>query len=58
LILGGWKAVPEAERWWVDALGGVVEEQRRANVEGLVGHVGASGPMGLLKKGLEGAKSV
>jgi hypothetical protein len=25
---GGWKRVPESERWWVDALGGEVEEQR------------------------------
>jgi hypothetical protein len=33
---GGWRDVPEAERWWVSALGGIVEEQRRANVEGLV----------------------
>ncbi|KIM86934.1 hypothetical protein PILCRDRAFT_815390 [Piloderma croceum F 1598] len=58
-LRGGWKDVPEAERWWVEALGGVVEEQRRANVEGLVGTVvEVNGPLGLLKKGMDAAKSV
>jgi hypothetical protein len=55
-LRGGWKDVPEAERWWVEALGDVVEEQRRANVEGLVGT--GNGPLGLLKKGMDGVKTV
>jgi hypothetical protein len=54
LLRGGWKNVPVAERWWVDALGGVVEEQRKANVEGLEEH----GPMGALRWGMEGARRV
>lgn len=55
---GGWRDVPETERWWVDALGGVVEEQRRVNVEGLVGNLEANGPMGLLRRGMDGARTV
>lgn len=54
LLRGGWKNIPEAERWWVDALGGVVEDRRKASVEGLEG----DGPMGALRRGLEGARSV
>jgi len=54
LLRGGWKDVPEAERWWVDALGGVVEERRRANVEGF----DRGGPMGALRRGMEGARNV
>jgi len=57
-LRGGWRDVPEVERWWVKALGGVVEDQRRANVEGLVGVVEANGPIGLLRKGMDGAKSI
>jgi hypothetical protein len=34
---GEWRNVREGERWWEGALGGVVEEQRRANMEVLVG---------------------
>jgi hypothetical protein len=55
---GGWRDVPEAERWWVGALGGIVEEQRRANVEGLVGVAGGNGPLGLLRRGMDGARRV
>ena len=55
---GGWRDVPEAERWWVHALGGAVEEQRKANVEGLGGVADGNGPMGLLRRGMDGAKSV
>jgi len=57
-LRGGWRDVPEAERWWVEAVGGIVEEQRRANVEGLVGIAEGKGPMGLLRKGMDGAKSL
>ena len=58
-LRGGWKDVPEAERWWVEALGGVVEEQRRVNVEGLVSTVvEGNGPLGLLRKGMDGTKSI
>lgn len=57
-VRGGWRDVPETERWWVDALGGVVEEQRRVNVEGLVGNLEANGPMGLLRRGMDGARTV
>jgi hypothetical protein len=32
---GGWRDIPEKERWWEDALGGVVEERRKANLEAL-----------------------
>jgi len=57
-LRGGWRDVPEGERWWVDALGGVVEEQRRANVEGMVGGAEGNGPMGLLRRAIEGAKDI
>ena len=30
---GGWRAVPEGERWWEDALGGEIEERRKRNLE-------------------------
>jgi len=55
---GRWRDVPEAERWWVEALGGIVEEQRRANVEGLVGIAEGKGPMGLLRKGMDGTRGL
>ncbi|TRM69960.1 hypothetical protein BD626DRAFT_392602 [Schizophyllum amplum] len=29
-LKGGWKGVPESERWWEQALGGPVEERRKA----------------------------
>jgi hypothetical protein len=32
---GGWKSVPEGERWWEQALGGPVEQQRRERLEQL-----------------------
>ncbi|KAF7978178.1 hypothetical protein HWV62_1376 [Athelia sp. TMB] len=53
LMRGGWRDVPEGERWWVDALGGVVEERRKANVEGLNGSGLQDGPMGLIRRGME-----
>jgi hypothetical protein len=31
----GWRDVPENERWWEDALGGAVEERRKANLDAL-----------------------
>lgn len=58
LMRGGWRDMPEAERWWVSALGGVVEERRKANVEGSGGLALGDGSMGLLRRGLEGARSV
>jgi hypothetical protein len=30
---GGWRDIPEGERWWEDALGGVVEEKRKKELE-------------------------
>ncbi|GLB45721.1 putative thioesterase-like superfamily protein [Lyophyllum shimeji] len=33
LLEGGWKDVPEGERWWETALGGVTEEKRRERLE-------------------------
>ncbi|KAI5828736.1 hypothetical protein K523DRAFT_353189 [Schizophyllum commune Tattone D] len=32
LLKGGWKEVPEAERWWEQALGGPVEERNKASL--------------------------
>ncbi|KAF7982684.1 hypothetical protein HWV62_27172 [Athelia sp. TMB] len=58
LMRGGWRDVPEGQRWWIDALGGAVEERRKANVEGLNGGALGDGPMGLLRRGMEGAKAV
>jgi hypothetical protein len=37
LLRGGWRDVPPAARWWEHALGGEVEERRRANMERLHG---------------------
>ncbi|KZP28434.1 hypothetical protein FIBSPDRAFT_1039559 [Athelia psychrophila] len=50
-LRGGWRDVPEAERWWVDALSGSVEERRKVHVE-------EGGAMGALRKGMQGAGSV
>lgn len=49
-LRGGWKDVPEGERWWIDALSGDVEDRRKANVEG-------DGAMGALRSGMQGARS-
>jgi len=46
LFKGGWKDIPEEERWWDKAMGGVVEEKRRVNLELLEG----------VQKGMEGAR--
>ncbi|THU99272.1 hypothetical protein K435DRAFT_964523 [Dendrothele bispora CBS 962.96] len=35
----GWKLVPKGEKWWEQALGGPVEQQRRERLE-LLSHVG------------------
>jgi len=35
LLKGGWRDVPEADRWWVSALGGEVEAQRKRALESL-----------------------
>ena len=47
-LAGGWRDVPEGERWWEDALGGEVEERR---LRGL-------GAMHALRKGLEEARTI
>ncbi|KAG5350367.1 hypothetical protein C0989_011323 [Termitomyces sp. Mn162] len=33
LFKGGWREVPEAERWWDAAMGGAVEERRKKGLE-------------------------
>jgi hypothetical protein len=40
--------VPEGERWWEDALGGEVEEQRLKRLEVLK----------VFREGMEGARSI
>ncbi|KAJ3862788.1 hypothetical protein EV359DRAFT_44441 [Lentinula novae-zelandiae] len=45
---GGWKELPEEERWWQEAMGGVVEQQRRQNLQVL----------DMLRKGMEGAREM
>ncbi|KAF8837537.1 hypothetical protein BDN67DRAFT_972879 [Paxillus ammoniavirescens] len=47
-LKNGWRDVPESERWWEEALGGPVEEKRRANLEILES----------LKFGLDRARSI
>ena len=47
-VASGWRAVPEGERWWEDALGGEVEERR---LRGL-------GAMHALRRGLEEARTI
>jgi hypothetical protein len=34
-LKGGWRDVPEGERWWEEALAGPVEERRRAQMRAL-----------------------
>lgn len=48
LFVGGWRNVPEEERWWDKALSGVVEERRKAGLE----------VVGGLRSGMEGAKTL
>lgn len=45
---GGWREVPENERWWEQVLGGEIEARRARNLE----HVEH------LRKGLEGARAL
>ncbi|KAG1739115.1 uncharacterized protein EDB91DRAFT_391786 [Suillus paluster] len=47
-LKGGWRDVPEGERWWEDALDGPIEEQRTANLKVLDN----------IRKGMEGARSI
>lgn len=47
-LKGGWRDVPEDERWWEDALDGPIEEQRKANLEVLDS----------VRRGMEGARSI
>ncbi|KAJ3571327.1 hypothetical protein NP233_g3829 [Leucocoprinus birnbaumii] len=48
LFVGGWRDMSESERWWDQALSGVVEQRRKARLE-----VVAS-----LRSGMEGAKAL
>ncbi|KAG2069670.1 hypothetical protein BDR04DRAFT_1101342 [Suillus decipiens] len=47
-LKGGWRDVPEGERWWEGALDGPIEEQRKANLE----------VFDSIRKGMEGARSI
>lgn len=47
-LKGGWRDVPEGERWWEDVLDGPIEAQRKANLEVLDS----------LRTGMEGARSM
>ena len=44
-LKGGWRDVPEGERWWEEALGGSIEERRVLNLELMEG----------VQKGMEAA---
>ncbi|KDR78068.1 hypothetical protein GALMADRAFT_245047 [Galerina marginata CBS 339.88] len=48
LFAGGWKDIPESERWWEQALGESVEAQRAKNLALIEG----------LRRGLENARSL
>lgn len=48
LFIGGWREVPEGERWWDHALGEAVETQRLKNLASIEG----------LRKGLEAARAI
>lgn len=48
LFTGGWRNVPESERWWDQALSGVVEQRRKARLEAV----------SVLRSGMEGAKTL
>ncbi|CCM05817.1 uncharacterized protein FIBRA_08051 [Fibroporia radiculosa] len=45
---GGWREVPEGERWWESALGGEVEKRRAAGMQ----------IAGSLRRGMEGMQSL
>lgn len=45
---GGWRDVPENERWWLQALGGEIEEKRRLHLDLVSG----------VQRGMEGARYV
>ncbi|KAJ3763247.1 hypothetical protein EV360DRAFT_78581 [Lentinula raphanica] len=47
-LKGGWKEVPEGERWWEKAMGGALELRRKENLEAL----------DILRKGMEGARRI
>jgi len=32
-LKGGWRDVPEGQRWWDEALGGAIEEKRATRLE-------------------------
>lgn len=48
LFIGGWREVPEGDRWWDHALGEAVETQRLKNLASIEG----------LRKGLEAARAI
>ncbi|TFY66281.1 hypothetical protein EVG20_g4804 [Dentipellis fragilis] len=45
---GGWRQVPEGERWWEEAMGGKIEERRRAQLSVVQG----------VRGGMEGARGL
>ncbi|KAG2153265.1 hypothetical protein DEU56DRAFT_475486 [Suillus clintonianus] len=47
-LKGGWRDVPEGERWWEDALDGPIDEQRKTNFE----------IFDSIRKGMEQARSL
>jgi hypothetical protein len=47
-LKGGWRDVPEGERWWEDALDGPIEEQRKVNLRML----------DCIRKGMEATRSI
>ncbi|EKM76824.1 hypothetical protein AGABI1DRAFT_44318 [Agaricus bisporus var. burnettii JB137-S8] len=47
-LSGGWRDIPESDKWWDQALSGVVEQKRKARLEVVSG----------LKSGMEGAQAL
>ncbi|KDQ50801.1 hypothetical protein JAAARDRAFT_41745 [Jaapia argillacea MUCL 33604] len=47
-LRGGWRDVPEGERWWDEVLGGEIEEKRRERLE----------VVSLVRKGMEGSRDL
>ncbi|KAF9447386.1 hypothetical protein P691DRAFT_706877 [Macrolepiota fuliginosa MF-IS2] len=48
LFKDGWRDVPESERWWDQALSGVIEQKRKARLEAV----------SVLRSGMEGMKTL
>ncbi|KZT21883.1 hypothetical protein NEOLEDRAFT_1164429 [Neolentinus lepideus HHB14362 ss-1] len=47
-LRGGWREVPEGERWWEEALGGDIERRRKERLEVL----------NLIRQGIDGAREL